>query len=153
MAQNTIRRQLKKRSRPQETATITFDSEDDEGNLDTETYTFSRPTDEQMFLLAAGIGGDDSSVADEAAAVMEYIRQTLPREEYRRLRARLADPEDGLDMDIFSETLFEMIGVWSDYPTQQPSVSSGSPESSGGNSTGRVRGKGSTHSTSRSTGS
>jgi len=102
VAQDTFRRQITRRAATvQPTTNVTFDSVDEEGNeAGSDTFHFSRPSEEQLFLLAADVGGENVSGIAEAAAVMTLIRQTLPSEEYRLMRERLGDPEDGLDMEI-----------------------------------------------------
>lgn len=152
MAQDAFRRQVKRRIAEKPIVNVvSIDTVDEQGEpIGTDQFHFSRPSEEQMFLMAASMGGDDTSVADEAAAVLDILRVSLPPEEFRRMRARLIDPEDGLDMDVLGELMRDLISAWSDFPTKPQSASSGSPESSGVTSTGRVQGEGSTHSPSTS---
>jgi len=114
-----------------------------------DTFHVTRPTDERLFLVAAMVG-DEDGVGSEATAVMDLFRDSLPPREYSILRSRLADPDDSVDLDVLQEIVGWLMEQWSDFPTQQSSDSSGSPTSTGTKSTGRVRGTGSTHSTSPS---
>lgn len=148
--QETFRRQVSRRAATKETTTdVEIETVDEDGeSVGVDVFHFTRPSEEQLFLLAAGVGGDDANAADEAAAVMSLLRQTLPPTELRLMKSRLADPEDGLDMEILVGTVQDLMQAWSDFPTKPSSASAGSPVSSGARSTGRVRGQGSTRSTS-----
>jgi hypothetical protein len=118
----------------------------------TDVFHATQPTDERMFLTAALIG-DEDSVGAEAAAAMALLRDSLPPAEFRILRARIADPEDSVDLEVVQEVLAWLMEEWSSFPTGQSSASSTSPTSTGTKSTGRVRGSGSTRSPSPSTAS
>ena len=107
------------------------------------------PSDERLFVLAAMAGDEDAGGAAEAAATMDLLKSTLPEDEFRLLKRRLLDPEDIVDMDLLQDILMWLMEEWSTFPTEPASASSASPPSTGARSTGRVRGKGSTHSTSR----
>ena len=110
-----------------------------------DTFHATRPTDEKMFLIAAMVG-DEENQASEATAVVEILKDALPNEEWRTLRARIADPEDDVDLEMVKDVVQWLIEEWSDFPTRPSSASSKSPDSTGVKSTGRVRGEGSTHS-------
>lgn len=141
----------KKEARPVVAFTLDWvDDEDEENVLRSDTFHATMPTDERLFLIAAAMGQDDEGVASEAAAIMDLLRDSLPPAEYRVLRSRLADPADSVDMEVMSEVLEWLMEKWSDFPTQPSSESSKSPTTSGQKSTGRVRGPGSTRSTSPS---
>lgn len=107
------------------------------------------PSDERLFILAAMAGDEESNGAAEAAATLDLLRSSLPDDEFRLLKKRLLDPEDIVDMDLLQDILMWLTEEWSTFPTVQSSASSASPPSTGARSTGRVRGAGSTHSTSR----
>ena len=151
MAQDTFRRQVKRRAAVAPSITsVSIDTVDENDEpVGTDVFHFSRPTEEQLFLMAASMGGE-TSVADEAAAVLDIMRVSLPTEEFRKLRSRLLDPEDGLDMEVLGGTIQDLLSAWSDFPTKPQSASSESQNGSGPKSTGRVRGAGSTHSPSTS---
>lgn len=116
-----------------------------------DTFHATQPSDERLFLIAAILGDEDGG--GEPAAVLELFRDSLPRNEFRILKARLADPEDSVDLDVFKDVLEWLMEKWADFPTQQSAASSPSQTSTGTNSTGRVRGQGSTRSASPSTAS
>lgn len=109
-----------------------------------DTFHAKMPTDERLFLVAALIGDDDGG--SEAAGVMELLRDILPPKEFKVLKARLADEKDSVDIEVLQEVLEWLMEKWSDFPTEQSAASSKSPTSTGTKSTGRVHGKGSTHS-------
>lgn len=109
----------------------------------TDTFHATQPTDERMFLIAAMIGDEDSS--SEATAVLDLFRDALPPAEYRVLKARIADPDDSVDLVVVKEILEWLMEEWSSFPTTPSSASSQSPTTTGTKSTGRVRGAASTH--------
>jgi len=126
------------------------DDEDPEKILRSDMFHATRPTDERLFLIAAMAGDEESGAASEAAAVMEIFRVALPAEEFRTLRSRIKDPDDDVNLDMLQDVLFWLMGEWSSFPTEPASNSSKSPPATGVKSTGRVRGPGSTRSTSDS---
>lgn len=115
-----------------------------------DVFHSTKPTDERLFMIAALVG-DEDGVGSEATAVMDLFRDSLPADEYRVLRQRLADPEDSVDLDVLQDVMEWLMKEWTSFPTKQSSGSSGSPTSAGTKSTGRVRGTGSTRSPSPST--
>lgn len=143
----------KKEARPTVTFTLDWvDDEDEEKVYRSDTFHATMPTDERLFLVAALIG-DEDAVGAEATAVMDLLRDSLPSDEYRTIRARLADPEDSVDMETLGEVMEWLMEKWSDFPTQPSQGSSKSQTPTGPKSTGRVRGQGSTSSNSRSSAS
>jgi hypothetical protein len=135
--------------RPAVTFTLDWvDDEDPEKVLRTDTFTATRPTDERLFLIAAMAGDEDAGGAAEAAAVMDVFKDSLPEDQYRTLRQRIKDPDDDVNLDMLQDVMFWLMGEWSSFPTEPASDSSVSPPSTGARSTGRVRGQGSTRSTS-----
>lgn len=153
-APRSFRRAAKKQvDRPVTAFTLDWvDDEDETKVLRTDTFHATMPTDERLFIVAAMVGDEDNE-AGAATAVMELLKDSLPAAEYKVLRARLMDPDDSVDMDTLSEVLEWLMEKWSTFPTEQSAGSSGSPTSSGTKSTGRVRGQGSTRSTSPSSAS
>lgn len=121
---------------------------DDEGNevvTRRNEFNFSRPTQEQLLLAFAMGGREDSTVGDEVSAIFSFMKDTLPDNEYKVLVRRFRDPnDDTVNSDLLIEIFQMLMEEWQSFPTQQPSGSSGSQGSSGGRSTGRARGKGST---------
>lgn len=143
-APRSFRRAAKKVERPVIAFTLDWvDDEDEEKVYRTDTFHSTQPTDERLFLVSAMIGGDDGA---EAAGIMELLRDILPPDEYKTMRARLADPEDSVTIEVLQEVIEWLMEKWSTFPTEQSAGSSPSPTSSGPKSTGRVRSSGSTRS-------
>lgn len=148
-----FRRRVKDRAVREEQKTISFfletTDEDEEGNefvVRHDDFTAATPTEEQLMLVFAQAGREDSSAGDEVAAVLQVFKDVLPRDQYRVLIARFRDPEDvDVDSDALLDIFRWLMEQWQDFPTKQPSDSSGSRASSGARSTGRAPGKGSTH--------
>lgn len=108
-------------------------------------FVATAPTDEQLMLLMAVGGREDSSIGDEASAMLDFFKAALPADQYKVLLGRLRDPDDpDVDAESLGEIFQWLMERFQDFPTTQPSASSGSQGSSGARSTGRVRGKGST---------
>jgi hypothetical protein len=105
----------------------------------------TQPTNERLFIVAATAGDEDSGAAQEAAMTFSLLKSVLPLNEYKIIRERLLDPEDDVDLSMLQQVLTWLMEQWTSFPTQQPSDSSTSPDSTGAPSTGRVRGPGSTH--------
>lgn len=120
------------------------DDEDMEKIIRSDTFHATQPNDERMFLLAAVAGDEEAGAAEEAAALMDIFKATLPPEEFTILRSRLRDPKDDVTVEMLQEVFMWLIGEWSSFPTEPSSVSSPSPQPTGATSTGRVRGEGST---------
>lgn len=140
---------------------------DDTGDVTfSESYTFTKPDEGRLFLMATAFG---SSARPENAAseVDATLRAMLldkepnvpgepeikrPRSEYDMLRSRIDGP---VDRRVEIEDLMEIIGVlteeWAEgFPTQ-PSIDSPEGSSSiSGRSTGRVHSQESTYSSSPS---
>jgi hypothetical protein len=131
----------------------TTDGVDEEGNEIVYRYDefhASRPTEEQMMLLLAGGMRRDATLADEAAAIFDLLRSVLPTREYQILERRFKDPKDtGVGYQVLGDLFEWLMEEWNRFPTQSPTGSSSSQARTGGNSRGRVRGKGSTSSPSR----
>lgn len=154
-APRAFRRAAAKNKTPRPTLAFTLDwvdDEDEEKVIKSDVFHAQRPTDERLFLVAATMGDEDAS-GQEAGAVMSIFRDALPAEEYRTLRARLADPDDSVDMETIGEVMEWLMKEWTAFPTEPSPNSSTSPTTTGSKSTGRVRGTGSTRSPSPSTAS
>lgn len=153
-APKTFHRQVaaKKAAAPRPTIEFMIENMDpvEEGEeVHADQFHATMPSDERLFVLAAMAGDEDSNGAAEAAATMDLLKATLPADEFRLLKRRLLDPEDIVDMDLLQDILMWLTEEWSTFPTEPASASSASPPSTGARSTGRVRGAGSTRSTSR----
>lgn len=121
---------------------------DEEGNpvlVRSDTFTATMPSDERLFVIAAQAGQEDGGGPAEAAAVVDMLKDALPKQEYSILRRRLIDPDDDVDLEMLQDVMGWLMEEWSNFPTQPASVSSTSQVSTGAKSTGRVRGEGSTH--------
>lgn len=149
-------RKVKDRAAPtQERKSVSFfletTDEDEDGNeivILHEDYTATMPTEEQLMLVFAEGGKESATMADEAAAMLDVFKAALPDAEYRRLYKRLKNPNDkDVDFELLQDLFAFLMEQWQDFPTTPPVGSSPSPSSTGGRSTGRVRGKGSIPST------
>lgn len=121
----------------------------EEGEPQADQFHATLPSDERLFIMAAMAGDEDADGTAEAAATMDLLRDALPHDEFRLLKKRLLDPDDMVDMGLLQDILIWLSEEWSTFPTVPSSASSASPPSTGAKSTGRVRGQGSTRSTSR----
>lgn len=123
--------------------------EDEEGNeivVKEETYHAVEPSDEQLLVAFAEGGREDATLADQTAAIFDLFRAALPENEFRRLYKRFKDPEDvDVDFEALNDMFEWLLETWADFPTQSPAGSSSSRGTAGARSTGRARGKGSTH--------
>jgi hypothetical protein len=150
-ASRSFRRQVAKKKgpieRPHVEFTLDWVDENDEV-VKTTTFHSTMPSDENLFLLAAMAGDEDATAAEEAAGIMALFKSSLPEDEYRILRQRLKDPEDDVTLEVLQEVIPWLMEEWTAFPTQPASASSASPVTTGARSTGRVRGQGSTRSTS-----
>jgi hypothetical protein len=150
----TFRRQVAAKKASETRPTVEFMIER-EGPLEegeepqADQFHATLPSDERLFLLAAMAGDEEASGAAEAAATLELLKAALPEDEFRLLKHRMLDDADSVDMDMVQDILMWLTEEWSTFPTVQSSASSASPPSTGARSTGRVRGSGSTRSTSR----
>jgi hypothetical protein len=118
-----------------------------------EAYTFHRPSDARMALMI-GTFGVGNTIVDRMSEVMGTLRDMLNQEEFERLHDRIVTQDETRRVEIedLGEILIELLSAWTEeegFPTQQPPVSSEAPRRTGGNSTGRSPGRGSTRSSSR----
>jgi hypothetical protein len=131
----------------------TTDGVDEEGNEIVYRYDefhASRPSEEQMMFLLANGMRRDATLADEASAIFDLLRDVLPPQEYKVLERRFKDPKDtGVGYQVLGDLFEWMMEEWTLFPTQSHTGSSTSQARTGGNSKGRVRGPGSTSSRSR----
>lgn len=151
----SFRRSVEKKKAKVERPSVEFvldwisDTENDEdGNalvIRSDTFHATLPSDERLFVIAAVAGQEDGGGAAEAAAMMDLLRDCLPKKEFSILRSRMLDPEDDVDLDMIQDIMGWLMEEWSNFPTQPAKDSSGSQVATGAKSTGRVRGEGSTH--------
>jgi hypothetical protein len=150
----TFHRKIREKAAPRKEVAFTLVWEQDPDEVEdgqepevyrVDTFHATKPTDERMFLIAALVG-DEENQAGEATAVVEILKDALPPEEWRILRARIADPDDDVDLTMVKDIVQWLIEEWTDFPTRPSSGSSSSRASTGATSTGRVQGEGSTHS-------
>lgn len=131
---------------------LTTDREDENGEIvivRSDEMKATKPSDEQMFLFIAATG-DDVSDGNYAAAVLRLLKVSLRTKDYRILVSRLNDTEDEVDNEMLAEVVEYLFEEWETLPTQPSGASAPTPDGTGGNSTGRSRGKASNSSTSRS---
>lgn len=138
-----------KKERPTVPFFIETTDEDEDGNeivISRDDFTATKPTDEQLILMTAYGANTEATAADEMNAIITFFKDVLPNKEYRRLIQRLRDPEDlDVDRELLMDIFEMLMAAWNSFPTQSASDSSASPTPTGTRSTGRVRGKGSTH--------
>ena len=160
-SQQTFRRKVRAKVAPRKQVVFTLVWEQDPEEVPegqepevyrVDTFHAQKPTDEKMFLIAA-MFGDEENEAGEAAAVVEILKDALPREEYRVLRERIADPDDDVNLEMIRDVVQWLMTEWADFPTRPSSASAALPASTGERSTGRAPGPGSILSTSESPGS
>ena len=150
-----FQRRVKERAtktRPQVTFFIESTDEDENGEefaVRRDEFVATMPSEEQLMLVYAQGGNSEANVGDELSAVLRVFKDSLPPAQYKVLMSRFRDPEDpDVDSELLMEIFQWLMEQWQSFPTQPQSVSSASPGTTGPRSTGRVRGKGSTRSTS-----
>ena len=97
------------------------------------------------FILLMAVNSPDATSAEYLGTLMSFVQKMFSREDYRYIRARIADEE--LDIDQLGQIIWAAMEEWgetSDFPTKPESGSSTSQQPTGTSSTGRVRGPGST---------
>jgi len=141
----------------------TVDDDTDEETF-MEGYTFHRPSEGRLFLMATAFGASarpENAASEVDATIREMlvvkreerdpetgdlIREWEDDADYRKLRARIDGP---VDRRVDLEVLIEIIGVLTEefgegFPTQPSTGSSAAPQRTGGKSTGRSPGRAST---------
>ena len=116
-----------------------------------EAYTFSRPDNGRLLLMASAFGAAGAE-EDRASEIFATLRAMLSESDYKKLRARIeGPPESKVELEVLIEIITALTEEWAEgFPTQPSSDSSAAPQRTGGRSTGRSPGRGSTRSTSRS---
>ncbi len=130
--------------------------EQEDGSIEVtfaESYTFTKPTEERLFLMATAFGA--AAQAENAASEVDATLRAMlldrapvdpahpkrqPPSEYDLLRQRIDGP---VEKRIEIEDLMEIIGVlteeWAEgFPTQSSTGSPGDSPTTTGRSTGRV---------------
>jgi hypothetical protein len=167
----TFRSRVNKRQdqeRQQQKVRITLETQDDDtGDITfSEAYTFTRPSEGRLFLMATAFGASsrpENAAAEVDATLEEMLLDRAPgrngdpgkgEREFLLLRRRIGGPvESRIEIEDMMEILGQLVEHWSDgFPTQPSSGSSEGPGSTptGGRSTGRVHSPASTRSTSDS---
>ena len=112
-----------------------------------EEYEALPPTEAQIAVFAAAFG-TDAPEKDRMSAVIDFLRGTLSREHFLRLRERLMDRDDELDFALLVDIVGWLMEQVTSFPTQQSSESTPSRQPAGPRSTGRARSTASTPSVS-----
>lgn len=108
--------------------------------LDGERLIAIKPKLATLIYLIREMGGENN--ADDMALVEGFLEQAMEPDSAKRIRERLADPEDGFDVDVLNQILNALQEVWySDRPTGQANGSSSrrSTRRRGAGSTANVR--------------
>jgi len=92
------------------------------------------PTGGQMMVMAAAIEMDKGT-----AGMVQFLMSVLSDADFARLRERLLDREDTLDLQGVSDLFEWMMEEWGKNPTDGRSGSSASPANTGRGSTARRR--------------
>lgn len=97
------------------------------------------------FMLLMAVNGPDTAAVEYLGTLMSFVQKMFSREDYRYIRECISNEE--MSIDQLGELIWAAMEEWgetSDFPTQPDSDSSLSPQATGTQSTGRVRGPGST---------
>jgi len=91
--------------------------------LDGEDYVMRPPKNSQMaYIMAAQASGRTD--ADRVAAMLDFLEATLVEPGRERLRTRMLDSDDPLDLDVVEQIIEWAMQEWSGRPPTSPSVSS-----------------------------
>lgn len=115
--------------------------------IDGKEATAYRPTETQIALFSASFGRD-ATESDRTAALKDFLADTLDTTTYRNILARMRDRDDPFGFAEAMEILEWVMELFTDFPSAPSSDSTPSPKATGGRSTARAPGKGSTRSTS-----
>lgn len=77
----------------------------------------------------------DSEGGDSATALYEFLRASMPADEYDRLQAVLHDPDVIIDIELIGEIVSWLVEEYAERPTKQPEDSSNGQLTSGTSST------------------
>lgn len=93
-----------------------------------------KPNEAQLAIFLASTGRH-SSDSQQIAGVINFFASILDRASYNYIENRLLDREDDFGLKEVQDIIEWMIEEWTGNPTQSPSVSTGTPQSSGDSST------------------
>jgi hypothetical protein len=116
-------------------------------------FTAHKPKMETLILAAARGGRVGTNPAEQLAAVLSLFRAALPEVQMGIIYDRLEDPQDEVGLYMLLEVFEWLQEQWQSFPTPPSSASSAQPRPTGGRSTGRSPGRGSTRSQTGSTAS
>jgi hypothetical protein len=170
MQQRTFQSRVNRReeaARLEQKVRFAIETRDDLTNevLFTESYTFTKPDEGRLFLMATAFGSaarpeNAASEVDATLRAMLLDRAPIPKdsrrkqgiEEYLLLRERIDGPvEKRVPIEDIMELIGELTEIWAEgFPTQPSSDSPEDSQQTGGRSTGRVHSQESTSSTSPS---
>lgn len=91
--------------------------------LDGESYTLRAPKEAQMAYLAASTSAS-KQVNDRIAGVLDFVEATLMQPGRERLRTRLLDPDDILELDIIVDIMDWAMEEWTGRPPTSAAGSS-----------------------------
>lgn len=165
-AERTFTSRINRRLRKQERdaavkVRLTIETRDDETDEITysEAYTFHRPEEGRLFLMATAFGAaaapiDAPAEVDATLRAMLLDHEVLPngrkgRSEYQLLRERIDGPDEkNIPLEDIMEIIGQLTEEWSEgFPTPPSSDSPAASHTTGGSSTGRVPARASTPST------
>jgi hypothetical protein len=127
-----------------EDRTLQFELASSDGKTQ-EQYLALPPTEAQVAVFAAAFG-TDAPEKDRMAAVIDFLRGTLHKDDFAQIRNRLLDRNDELDFGLMVEIVGWLMEEMTAFPTQQSSDSTPSRAATGPRSTGRAPSKASTRS-------
>lgn len=110
-------------------------------NLDGEILFAIQPKAAILLNLAKQVNVENEEDPANIRALDEFVDICMEEATAVRLRERMADPEDGFDLDTLVQIMQALQGVWADRPTGRPNDSSGRQPTRrpGARSTGNAR--------------
>lgn len=99
-------------------------------------YSYNAPTAEQLAHFARG--SQHRSPVGKLNAVYDLLEDIFDDEAYDEIDHRLRDRTDPLTLETLFPAVRELFSERAGFPTQPPSASSGSSNTTGRRSTGRV---------------
>lgn len=121
--------------------------------FDGEEFEFTLPTDGQIALAMAAIGGDDQNIAAAMSGMLLFMKGILEPDAYNHLRGVLNDPTVEEPLDVLIDLFYGIVEETTGDPTSSSGDSSPSPAPTGARSTATSRSTASTPSASRRAGS
>lgn len=105
-----------------------------EFEIDGVMCTAFRPTDGQLAIFMAATS-KNSSTEESVAGIINFLSSVLDEQSNSYVVSRLMDRRDKFGLPQANDVLRWLIGEWSARPTESPSGSTPSPESTGQPST------------------